>query len=118
MKGRIVKIKFDSMNTAYLKQGVKGRDQHRYEGRYPGGNGTYVVGGDYNSYIWMNVFIYEWNRCVTVDIKNAVLKYNNRKRVSDQMIHTLVENNVGKKIELDVAGGEISFSYSQLNLAV
>jgi hypothetical protein len=49
MKGRIVDISFDTMNTVYLKQGVKGRDQYRYDGRYPGSNGTYVVGGAYDS---------------------------------------------------------------------
>ena len=51
MKGRIVDIRFDTTNTIYLKQGVKGKDQYRYDRRYPGGNGTYVVGGDYSSFI-------------------------------------------------------------------
>lgn len=118
MKGRIVDIKFDTMNTVYLKQGVKGRNQYRYDGRYPGGNGTYVMGGDYDSYIWLKVFVYALDRCVMVDIKNTVLELNNRKRVSSQMINTLVENNVGKKIKLDIVGGEVFFPYSQLNLVV
>ena len=38
MKGRIVDIRFDTTNTIYLKQGVKGKDQYRYDRRYPGGN--------------------------------------------------------------------------------
>ena len=37
MKGRIVDIRFDTTNTIYLKQGVKGKDQYRYDRRYPGG---------------------------------------------------------------------------------
>lgn len=118
MKGRIVEISFDTKNAVYIKQGVKGRDQYRYGARYPGGNGTYVVGGEYNSFIWMKVFVYALDKCIKVDIKDAVLEVNNRRRVSGQMINTLVENNVGKKIKLDVIGGEAFFSYSQLNLIV
>ena len=76
------------------------------------------MGGDYDSYIWLKVFVYALDRCVTVDLKNTVLEYNNRKRVSSQMINTLVENNVGKKIKLDIVGGEVFFPFSQLNLVV
>lgn len=118
MKGRIVEISFDTKNTVYLKQGVKGRDQYRYDGRYPGGNGTYVVGGEYDSFIWLKVFVYALDKCIKIDIKDTVLEVNNRKRVSSQMISTLVENNVGRKIKLDVIGGEVFFPYSQLNLIV
>lgn len=118
MKGRIVDISYDTMNTVYLKQGVKGRDQYRYDGRYPGGHGTYVVGGEYDSFIWLKIFVYSMERCVTVDIKDTVLKVNNRKRVSNQMIKTLVKNNVGKKIKLEVIDNEVFFTYSQLELRV
>lgn len=118
MKGRIVDISFDTMNAVYLKQGVKGRDQYRYDRRYPGGNGTYVVGGEYRSYIWLKVFVYSLQQCVVVDIKDTVLEVNNRRRVSDQMIKTLVRNNVGNKIKLDIIGETVSFPYSQLHLVV
>lgn len=118
MKGRIVDISFDTKNIVYLKQGVKGRNQYRYDGRYPGGNGTYVVGGEYNSFIWLKVFVYALDKCIKVDIKDTVLQVNNRKRVSGQMINTLVANNVGRKIKLDVIGGKVFFAYSQLNLIV
>ena len=118
MKGRIVDISFDTMNAVYLKQGVKGKDQYRYDGRYPGGNGTYVVDGEYNSYIWLKIFVYSLDRCVVFDIKDTVLTVNNRRKVSDKMINTLIRNNVGKKIKLDVIGGEVFLPYSQLHLVV
>ena len=118
MKGRIVDISIYTTNTIYLKQGVKGKDQYRYDRRYPGGNGTYVVGGDYSSFIWLKVFVYTLDRCITVNIKDTVLELNNRKRVSNQMINTLIENNVGKKIKLHIADGKVSFPFSQLNLIV
>lgn len=118
MKGRIVDISFDTMNTVYLKQGVKGGEQYRYDGRFPGGNGTYVVGGEYDSFIWLKVFVYTLNRCIKVNIKDTVLKVNKRKRVSGQMINTLAANNVGRKIKLDIICGKVIFLYSQLNLIV
>lgn len=118
MKGRIVDISFETLNTVYLKQGVKGKDQYRYNRRYPGGNGMYVVGGEYDSYIWLKVYVYELAHCVTVDIKDAVLAANNRHRVSNQMIKKLIKNNVGNKIKLDIIGGEVFFPYSQLDLVV
>lgn len=118
MKGRIVDISFDTMNTIYLKQGVKRREQYRYDGRYPGGNGTYVVGGDYDSFIWLKIFVYTLDQCVTVDIKHTVLELNNRQRVSNLMINTLVNNNVGNKVKFDLVGGEVIVPYSQLNLIV
>ena len=118
MKGRIVDISFETLNTVYLKQGVKGKDQYRYNRRYPGGNGTYVVCGEYESYIWLKVYVYDLAHCVTVDIKDAVLAANNRHRVSNQMIKKLIKNNVGNKIKLDSIDGEVFFPYSQLNLVV
>ena len=99
----------------YLKQKVKGKDQHLYDGRYSGGNGTYVVGGEYDSYIWLKVFIYSFNSCVFIDIKDLVLSVNSRSKVSEKMINTLVQKNVGKKVQLDENGEPY---YSQLDLVV
>ena len=118
MKGKIVDISYDTKNTVYLEQGVKRRDQYFYNDKYSGGNGTYVVGGKYDSFIWLKVFVYELDKCIKVDIKNTILKINNRKRVSSQMINTLVANNVGREIELDVIGGKVCPLYSQLNLKI
>lgn len=116
MKGRIVEISFDSLNTVYVKHGVKGGEQYRYDGRYPGGNGTYVMGGEYESYIWLKVYVYEFKRCYCFDIKDMVLELNNRKKVSSKMMNTLVKNNEGKKIRFNFTQGELRPMYSDLNL--
>ena len=46
MKGRIVEIEKHQSRITYIKQGVQGYDQYKYD-NYPGGNGTYVTGGEY-----------------------------------------------------------------------
>ena len=45
MKGRIVDIEKYQNQVAYIKQGIQGCNQHKYD-NYPGGNGTYVTEGD------------------------------------------------------------------------
>lgn len=45
-KGRIVEIEKHQNRGVYIKQGVKGSEQYTYN-NYPGGNGTYVTGGEY-----------------------------------------------------------------------
>jgi|GEM_PF-2984373 len=40
MKGRIVEIEKYQSRATYIKQGIKGYDQYKYD-NYPGGNGTY-----------------------------------------------------------------------------
>ncbi len=44
-KGRIVEIEKHQNRGVYIKRGVKGSEQYKYS-NYPGGNGTYVTGGD------------------------------------------------------------------------
>lgn len=116
MKGRIVKVEFRTMNTVYLIQGIKGKDQWKYDGYLPGGNGTYVTGGEYSSSIIFKIFVYNLGHCVSVDVKDEVLKLNGRKRVSDLMIHQLQVNNEGNKIRLFIEDGRVSVPYSELNL--
>lgn len=118
MKGRIVEITFETQNVVYLTQGVKRKDQFKYEGRFPGGNGTYVTGGEYNSYIILKLYAYDLERCVCVDIKESVLSLNKRKRISNQMIETLVRNNVGKKVKFHLDDTGIHFPAGELDLMV
>lgn len=46
MKGRIVNIEKFQNRATYIKQGIKKPEQYKYD-NYPGGNGTYVTGGEY-----------------------------------------------------------------------
>lgn len=118
MKGRIVKISFETQNIVYLTQGIGRKEQYKYDGKFPGGNGTYVTGGEYNSFIMLKVFAYDLEESISVDIREDVLRLNNRKRVSSQMIDTLVKNNVGRKVEFDLSDKGIHFLEGELNLIV
>ena len=118
MKGRIVSVDFNVTRAVYLQQGIKKGKQNKYEGSYPGGNGTYVVGGEYASSIDLKVFVYDLGRCVTFDIKDFVLEINNRKRVSEQMVNTIRVNNVGKKITVYNSDYGYDIPCYELNLAV
>ncbi|MBQ9143210.1 MAG: hypothetical protein IJX63_15695 [Lachnospiraceae bacterium] len=118
MKGRIVAVDFNVCRSVYLMQGIKKHSQKKYDGYYPGGNGTYVTGGDYDSSIDVKVFLYDLGRCITFDVKDYVLELNKRKRVSEQMVNKLQKNNVGKKIDVDIDGYSCNIPYHELNLMV
>lgn len=118
MKGRIIAVDFNVCRSVYVMQGVKKHNQKKYDGYYPGGNGTYVTGGEYDSSIDVKVFIYDLGRCLSFDVKDFVLELNNRKRVSEQMVDTIRKNNVGKKIDVYVDGYGCDVPYHELNLVV
>lgn len=101
MKGRIVDVTWSVDRIVYIKQGVKQHQQYLYEGRYPGGCGTYVVGGEYESSIELKIFVYDLNRCIYVDVKELLLEKNNRKRLSKVLVQTFREQNVGRKITVN-----------------
>lgn len=118
MKGRIVNVSFETQNVVYLTQGIGQEEQYKYDGKFPGGNGTYVTGGEYNSFIMLKIFVYDLKKCININIKEIVLQLNKRKRVSGNMIDTLVKNNVGRKVEFDFNDKGIHFSDGALNLIV
>lgn len=118
MKGRIVSVDFNVTRAVYLQQGVRKDKQYKFDGYFPGGNGTYVVGGEYSSSIDLKVFVYDLDRCVTIDIKDLVLEINKRRRVSEQMVNTIRLNNIGKKITVYSSDYGYGISCYELNLAV
>lgn len=98
-KGRIVEINKYQNNTIYLKQGVKGKDQPGYNG-YPGGNGTYVTGGEYlGTCLDVKIYVFDLGRCVTFDIYNQVLLYKNMQRISSKLL-TEIELHKGDKVNI------------------
>ena len=99
MKGRVVDINWNVEHIAYVMQGVKSRDQYKFAG-FKGGNGTYVVGGEYNSNVEMKVFFYDLEHCINIDVTRQLLSANGRKRISRQLVEAFKTKNVGKKIEL------------------
>lgn len=112
-KGRIVKVEYIRKNIVYLQQGVKQRNQRLFANKYPGGNGTYVLGGETVSCINIKIFVYDLNKCYTFDIKDKVLYANARKRVSTKLIKFL-EQNEGKKVDVCICGKNVIFNPEDL----
>lgn len=115
MKGIVESFSFEKEEMTFIKQGVKKRDQLKYA-RYPGGNGTYVTGGSYDSYIIIKIFVDELQRYVSFDIKEEVLAISNRSRVSAKLVSDLNEKNVGKEVEIEINGSNYNFDVSQLDI--
>ena len=101
MKGRIVDVVWNVDRCVYLRQGVKQSQQHMYEGRYPGGCGTYVIGGEYESSVDLKIFVYDLNRCIYIDVKDLLLVTNGRQRISRALVQRFKEKNVGRKVEVN-----------------
>ena len=106
MQGRIVDVIWNISRSVYVKQGVKQSQQSLYEGRYPGGCGTYVVGGDYESAVCLKIYVYDINRCIYVDVKELLLSLNGRKRISKALVQQFREKNVGRKINVNPLNAE------------
>ena len=118
MNGRIVRISFEKKDVVYLTRGINQENRYMFQGRFPGGNGTYDIGGEYNSFIMLKIFVYDLGKSISIDIKENDLLLNNRKRVSSQMIDTLIKNNVGRKVKFYLNDKGIYFPDGELNLIV
>ena len=114
MKGRIVEINWDVEHIAYVMQGVKAKDQYKYAG-FKGGNGSYVVGGEYNSNVKLKVFVYNLGYCISIDVTRQLLSANGRKRISRQLVETFKAKNVGRKIELLVGSDSYYLPDSEID---
>ena len=98
-KGRIVDIEKYQNRAVYLKQGVKGPEQYKYD-KYPGGNGTYVTGGEYYGTILnVKVFVYDFNKCVTFDVYEDILAISGKKKISAQLF-SIIESHEGNKVNV------------------
>lgn len=98
-KGRIVNIEKYQSRGVYLKQGVKGPDQYKYDS-YPGGNGTYVIGGEYyGTVLNVKIFVYDIERCVTFDVYDDILTIAGKKKISAKLLST-IKSHEGDKVDV------------------
>lgn len=98
-KGRIVNIEKYQNRAVYLKQGVKGSDQYKYD-NYPGGNGTYVIGGEYyGTVLDVKIFVYDIEKCITFDVYNDILAITGKKKISAKLLLT-IESHEGDKVDV------------------
>lgn len=84
-----------------ITSGVKERNQWKYA-LNKGGFGTYVTGfHNTPSRLEIKIFICELNKYVYLDIKEEVLRINNRKRITKKLVNILEEQNEGERIWFD-----------------
>lgn len=96
-KGRIVDINKYQSRGVCLKQGVKGPDQYKYNS-YPGGNGTYVIGGEYcGTVLNVKIYVYDIDKCITFDVYNNILVITGKTKISAQLLST-IESHKGDKV--------------------
>lgn len=99
-KGRIVSIEKYQSRVTYIEQGVKKSEQGSYK-NCPGGNGTYVIGGEYlGTVLDIKVFVYDINKSITLDVYEKILQYTGKKRISSQLM-AKIESCEGSKVILE-----------------
>lgn len=113
-KGRIVEIEKHQNRGVYIKQGVKGSEQYKYN-NYPGGNGIYVTGGEYYGTVFnVKIYVYDFEKSVIFDVYEDILSIAGKKRISPQLLQT-IESNEGKKVNVYTNDGcDFSFEPAQL----
>lgn len=99
-KGRIVNIEKYQVRESYIEQGVKKSNQGKFK-NYPGGNGTYVIGGEYlGTALDIKIYVYDLNKCITLDVYTEILQYSGKKRISPQLM-AKIESREGYKVVLE-----------------
>ena len=113
-KGRIVEIEKHQNRAVYIKQSVKGVEQYKYS-NYPGGNGTYVTGGEYyGTVLNVKIYVYDVEKIIVFDVYEAILAIACKKRISPQLLQTIESHN-GMKVNVYTDDGcNFTFDPAQL----
>lgn len=113
-KGRIVKIEKYQSRATYIKQGVKGAEQYKYN-NYPGGNGTYVTGGEYfGTVLNVKIYVYDFEKSIVFDVYEDIRTITGKQRISPKLLQT-IESHEGNKVDVYTDDGcEFSFDVTQL----
>ncbi|WP_146130757.1 hypothetical protein [Peptostreptococcus russellii] len=93
---------------------MKGPEQYKYN-NYPGGNGTYVTGGEYyGTVLNIKIYVYDFDKSVVFDVYENIRTITGKKRISPQLLQT-IESHEGKKVNVYTDDGyEFSFEPAQL----
>lgn len=101
LKGRIVRIEKKQNCVTYIKQGIQGPDQYKYD-KYPGGNGTYITGGEYlGTSLNVEIYVYDLGKSFTFDIYEDIKCITGKCRISASLLKT-IESHEGEKIDVVV----------------
>lgn len=108
MKGRIVNIEKFQNRATYIKQGIKKPEQYKYD-NYPGGNGTYVTGGEYlGTSLMVKIYVFDLEKSFTFDVYDDIKKISGKSRISSQMLEK-IESHEGEKIDVYVNESTVHF---------
>ena len=122
MRGRIVNIEKEDISYETVVSGISGPNQYRYDNspRYHGSNGTYATDISTEHHVNMKFVVYgdtpEENETVTVDIRDDILMANGMKRISNNLLQYVIDNNVGRKVNIACRNGEYYIPAEELNL--
>lgn len=119
LKGRIVEIEKNVHTGVYVTQGIKKKEQYKYENnpKVSGSNGTYATGHEYyGTTIDVKVYVFDLDRCVSFDIRDYVLAINGKKKVSEKLLNFIIENNKGNKVVLQKNNNDFILDNSQLEV--
>lgn len=113
-KGRIVEIEKHQSRGVYIKQDVKGSEQYKYS-NYLGGNGTYVMGGEYHGTVLnVKIFVYDLEKSIVFDVYDDILTIVGKKRISPQLLQ-IIESHKGAKVNIYTDDGyNFTFDPKQL----
>lgn len=108
LKGRIVNIEKHQNRAVYIKQGIQGPDQYKYD-NYHGGNGTYVTDGKYlRTSLNVKIYIFDLEKSFVFDVYDRIRNVTGKSRISERMLET-IESHQGEKIDVFVDDNKISF---------
>lgn len=108
LKGRIVNIEKHQNRAVYIKQGIRGSDQYKYN-NYPGGNGTYVTGGEYlGTSLNVKIYVFDLDESFVFDVYDDIRKITGKSRISAKLLET-IESHKGEKIDVFVDDHNVSF---------
>ena len=112
-KGRIVEIEKHQDRITYIKQGITKDRQHEYS-HYPGGNGTYVTGGEYlGTSLNVKIYVYDLEKCYTFDVYEDVKELAGKQRISKQLLEKIMKHE-GDKVEVVIEDDRVNFDVSQI----
>ena len=108
LKGTIVNIEKHQNRAVYIKQGIQGSDQYKYD-NYPGGNGTYVTGGEYlGTSLNVKIYVFDLDGSFVFDVYDDIRKITGKSRISAKLLET-IESHKGEKIDVFVDDHNVSF---------
>jgi hypothetical protein len=121
-KGRITRIEKSQFTTCELIQGIKKKDQHKFDNsnEYNGSGGSYSSNHITEYYVDLYLTIYgdgnEPDKRVAIDIRDTILQSNQIKKISAKKLKQIQDNNVGKKVKFNIEDNKIIFDEGQLLL--